>query len=319
MSPFFKGGVKRRRLFKDKLLIFMTFASQLIQYLFTGLTLGSIYALVALGFTMIYNATGIINLAQGEFVMLGGLVMVFFTAVLKMPLYLAFLLTILVVTLLGVIFERLAIHPLKEASLITLIMIPLAGSILFRGGAMFLWGKDPYALPPFTQSQPLHFLGATLQAQIFWVLGITVLAVAGVHFFFNRTLIGKAITACAFNPLAARLMGINVRRMVLLSFALSAAVGAVAGMIITPITLMEYDRGPLLGLKGFAAAVLGGLGSGFGSVVAGFIIGILESFGAGLISSGYKDAIALMALLVILWVKPSGLFGSKEESELKKF
>ena len=184
---------------------------------------------------------------------------------------------------------------------------------------MFLWGKDPYALPAFTQSRPVQFLGATLQAQIFWVLGITVFAVAGVHFFFNRTLIGKAITACAFNPLAARLMGINVRKMVLLSFALSAAVGAVAGAIITPITLMEYDRGPLLALKGFAAAVLGGLGSGIGSVLAGFIIGILESFGAGLISSGYKDAIALLVLLIILWVKPSGILGSEEESGLKKF
>jgi branched-chain amino acid transport system permease protein len=198
-------------------------------------------------------------------------------------------------------------------------MITLAGSILFRGGAMFLWGKDPYALPPFTQSQPIQFLGATLQAQFFWILGITALAVAGIHFFFNRTLLGKAITACAFNPLAARLMGISVRKMVLLSFALSAAVGAVAGTIVTPITLMEYDRGPLLALKGFAAAVLGGLGSGIGSVLAGLIIGILESFGAGLISSGYKDAIALLVLLVILWVKPSGLMGSEEESGLKKF
>jgi branched-chain amino acid transport system permease protein len=292
----------------------MTFASQLIQYLFTGLTLGSIYALVALGFTMIYNATGIINLAQGEFVMLGGLIMVFFTAVLKMPLYLGFLLTLLAVTLLGVIFERLAIHPLKGASLITLIMITLAGSILFRGGAMFLWGKDPYALPPFTQRPPIQFFGATVQAQVFWILGITVLVVAGIQYFFNRTLMGKAVRACAFNPLAARLIGINVRKMVFLSFALSAAVGAVAGAIVTPITLMEYDRGPLLGLKGFAAAVLGGLGSGVGSVLAGFIIGILESFGAGL-----KDAIALLVLLIILWVKPSGLLGSEEESGLKKF
>jgi len=297
----------------------MDFTSQLIQYFFTGLTLGSIYALVALGFTMIYNATGIINLAQGEFVMLGGLVMVFFTAVLKVPLYLGFLLTVLVVTLLGVIFERLAIHPLKEASLLTLIMITLAGSILFRGGAMFLWGKDPYALPAFTPGAPVQFLGAILQTQIFWILGITALVVAGVQFFFNRTLLGKAITACAYNPLAARLIGINVRRMVFLSFALSAAVGAVAGAIITPVTLMEYDRGPLLALKGFAAAVLGGLGSGLGSVLAGFIIGVLESFGAGLISSGYKDAIALLVLLVILWVKPSGLLGSAEESGLKKF
>jgi branched-chain amino acid transport system permease protein len=297
----------------------MSFASQLIQYLFTGLTLGSIYALVALGFTMIYNATSIINLAQGEFVMLGGLIMVFFTMVLKIPLALGFLLTILGVTLIGALFERLCIHPLKNASLITLIIITLAGSILFRGAAMFLWGKDPYAFPAFSQSPPLQFLGAVLQPQILWILGITVLVVTGIHFFFNRTLTGKAMTACAFNALAARLVGINVRKMVLFSFGLSAALGAIAGAIITPITLMEYDRGPLLTLKGFAAAVLGGLGSATGSIIAGFIIGILESFGAGLISSGYKDAIALLVLLIILWVKPSGLMGSEEESGLKKF
>ena len=297
----------------------MTLTSQLIQYLFTGLTLGSIYALVALGFTMIYNATSIINLAQGEFVMLGGLIMVFFTMTLKMPLFLGFALTVLLVTLLGVLFERLAIHPLKNASLITLIIMTLAGSILFRGGAMFIWGKDPYGLPPFIQGPPVQLLGATIQWQILWILSITILVVWGIHYFFTRTLTGKAMTACAFNPLAARLVGINVQKMVFFSFGLSAAVGAVAGAIITPITLMEYDRGPLLALKGFSAAVLGGLGSGIGSVIAGFLIGILESFGAGLISSGYKDAIALLVLLVILWVRPGGLFGSKEEAALKKF
>ncbi|MBM4330302.1 MAG: branched-chain amino acid ABC transporter permease [Deltaproteobacteria bacterium] len=297
----------------------MRLSSQLIQFLFSGLTLGSIYALVALGFTMIYRATGIINLAQGEFVMLGGLIMVFLTATLKIPLLIAFLLTVAVVMALGAIFERLAINPLKNGSLITLIMITLAGSILFRGIAMFIWGKDPYGLPTFSGGQSVKLLGATLQPQIFWILGITALAVFGIGIFFNRTLTGKAMTACSFNPVAARLVGINVRKMVLLSFGLSAAIGAVAGAIITPITLMEYDRGPLLAIKGFAAAVLGGLGNGVGAVIAGFIIGILESMGAGLISSGYKDAIALLVLLVILWLKPSGILGSAEESQLKKY
>jgi len=297
----------------------MNFASQIIQYVFTGLTLGSIYALVALGFTMIYNSTAIINLAQGEFVMLGGLLMVFFTLVLKLPMAIGFLATVLAVTAIGALFERLAIHPLKNASLITLIIITLAGSILFRGIAMFLWGKDPYVLPSFGSEQPIQLWGAAIQPQILWVLGITVFVVLGITFFFKRTLVGKAMTACAFNPLAARLVGINVRRMVLISFGVSAAVGAVAGVIITPITLMEYDRGPLLGLKGFSAAVLGGLGSPPGAIAAGFLIGLLESLGAGLISSGYKDAIALFVLLLVLWIKPTGLFGSREESELKKF
>jgi len=297
----------------------MNFASQIIQYVFTGLTLGSIYALVALGFTMIYNSTAIINLAQGEFVMLGGLLMVFFTLVLKLPMAIGFLATVLAVTAIGALFERLAIHPLKNASLITLIIITLAGSILFRGIAMFLWGKDPYVLPSFGSEQPIQLWGAAIQPQILWVLGITVFVVLGITFFFKRTLVGKAMTACAFNPLAARLVGINVRKMVLISFGVSAALGAVAGVIITPITLMEYDRGPLLALKGFSAAVLGGLGSPPGAIAAGFLIGLLESLGAGLISSGYKDAIALFVLLLVLWIKPSGLFGSREESELKKF
>jgi len=297
----------------------MSFASQLLQFLFTGLTLGSIYALVALGFTMIYNATGIINLAQGEFVMLGGLIMVFCTLVLKIPMAVGFLLTLAAVTLTGAIFQRFAIRPLRNASLITLIIVTLAGSILFRGVAMFLWGKDPYMLPAFGSQTPIQLWGATLQPQILWVLGITVAVVTGFTYFFKKTLIGKAMTACAFNPLAARLVGINVSRMVLISFGVSAALGAIAGAIITPITLMEYDRGPLLALKGFSAAVLGGLGSAPGSIAAGFLIGILESLGAGLVSSGYKDAIALLVLLLVLWIKPSGLFGSKEESELKKF
>ena len=291
----------------------------MIQFLFTGFTLGSIYALVALGFTMIYNATGIINLAQGEFVMLGGLIMVFCTLILKIPMVLGFVITLAAVTLIGAIFQRLAIHPLKNASLITLIMVTLAGSILFRGVAMFLWGKDPYMLPAFGSQKPIQLWGATLQPQILWVLGITIGVVAGITYFFKRTLFGKAMTACAFNPLAARLVGISVGKMVFVSFGVSAALGAIAGAIITPITLMEYDRGPLLALKGFSAAVLGGLGSAPGSIAAGFLIGILESLGAGLISSGYKDAIALLVLLLVLWIKPSGLFGSKEESELKKF
>ncbi|MDH4264442.1 MAG: branched-chain amino acid ABC transporter permease [Deltaproteobacteria bacterium] len=297
----------------------MSLTSQIIQFFFTGLNVGSIYALVALGFTMIYNATAIINLAQGEFVMLGGLIMVFSTAVLQIPMFLGFFLTVMVVTTLGALFERLAIHPLKNASLITLIIITLAGSILFRGIAMLLWGRDPYGLPPFSGGKPIPIWGATLQPQFFWVLGITGLVLLGIWFFFNRTLAGKAMTACSFNAVAARLVGINVKKMVLLSFSLSASVGAIAGAIITPITLMEYDRGPLLALKGFAAAVLGGLGSGAGAIVAGFLIGILESLGAGLVSSGYKDALALFVLLIVLWIKPSGLFGSAEESELKKF
>jgi len=297
----------------------MDLQSQIFQYLVTGLTVGSIYAMVGLGFTIIYNATGLINLAQGEFVMFGGLIMVFLTATLRLPMIAAFLVTLVLVTVIGMVYERLFINPLKQASLITLLIVTVAVSIFFRGIAMFIWGKNPYSLPPFSSGQPIIIAGAAIQPQIFWVLGLSLLSVILMNLFFNRTIIGKAMSACAGNRLAASLVGINVSKMILLSFALSATLGAIAGATITPIALMEYDRGPLLALKGFCAAVLGGLGFGTGAVVAGFIIGIVESFSAGFISSGFKDAIALIILIFVLFLKPSGIFGSEEVGKIKQF
>lgn len=297
----------------------MSLFSQIVQFLLTGITIGTIYGMVALGFNIIYNATGIINFAQGEFVMLGGMFMVWFTTVLKLPMLAAFTLSVAVVTLIGALFERLAIYPLKRPSVLILIMITLAGSIIMKGSAMLFWGKETYTLPHFSGEEPFYLFGATILPQTLWIIGIMLMVVIILAGFFNFTMLGKAMRACAVNPTAASLVGISVKKMVLLSFALSAALGAIAGIIITPVALIEYDRGAILALKGFAAAVLGGLGNGVGAVVAGLLIGILESLGAGLISSGYKDAIALLVLLLVLFVKPSGIFGVSEASKLKEF
>jgi branched-chain amino acid transport system permease protein len=297
----------------------ITFTGQLVQYLFTGVTVGSIYAMVAVGFNIIYNVTEIINFAQGEFVMLGGLIMVFFTATAKLPLPLAFVLTVAAVTGVGVLMERFTINPLKNASVLTMIIVTIAVSILFNGIAMFIWGKDPYIFPPFSGGKPLFVFGAAIQTQTLWVLFMTAVMVVLMTIFFKKTRYGKAMLACADNPEAARLVGIKVNTMILISFALSAAIGAVAGAVITPISLMEYDRGALLALKGFGAAVLGGLGSFYGAVVAGVFLGIVESMCAGLVSSGYKDAVALILLLLVLYVRPSGLFGNVEVSKIKEF
>jgi len=297
----------------------MSLFSQIIQFLLTGITIGTIYGMVGLGFNIIYNATGIINFAQGEFVMLGGMFMIWFTMMLKIPMIVGFFLAVAAVTIIGGIFERLAIYPLRRPSVLILIMITLAGSIIMKGSAMLFWGKETYTLPHFSGEEPFFLFGATILPQTLWVLAIMGVVVIILALFFNFTMLGKAMRACAVNPTAASLVGISVKKMVLLSFALSAALGAIAGIIITPIALMEYDRGAILALKGFAAAVLGGLGNGAGAVVAGLLIGILESLGAGLISSGYKDAIALFVLLLVLFVKPSGLFGVSEASKLKEF
>ena len=297
----------------------ITLTGQLVQYVFTGVTVGSIYAMVAVGFNIIYNVTDIINFAQGEFVMLGGLIMVFFTVTAKLPLPLAFVLTIAAVTAVGALMERFTINPLKNASVLTMIIVTIAVSILFKGIAMFVWGKDPYIFPPFSGSKPLFVFGAAIQTQTLWVLFMTAVMVVLMTIFFKKTRYGKAMLACADDPEAARLVGIKVNTMILISFALSAAIGAVAGAVITPISLMEYDRGALLALKGFGAAVLGGLGSFYGAVVAGVLLGIIESMCAGLVSSGYKDAVALLLLLLVLYVRPSGLFGNVEASKIKEF
>lgn len=297
----------------------ITPAGQLFQYLITGITVGSIYAMVAVGFNIIYNVTEIINFAQGEFVMLGGLVMVSLHVGMGLPLIAAFPATMIIVTLVGMLLDRLAISPIRRPTVLSLIIATIAASILLKGTAMFIWGKDPYDLPAFSGRNPITFLGAVIQPQYFWVIGFLIITVIVLTLFFEKTILGKAMSACADNPDAASLVGINVKQMILLSFALSAAIGAVAGIVVTPISLMEYDRGAMLAVKGFGAAVLGGLGSFPGAVIGGLILGTIESLGAGLISSGYKDAFALIVLMFVLFYKPSGIFGDIEVSKIKRF
>jgi branched-chain amino acid transport system permease protein len=297
----------------------ITPAGQVFQYLITGITVGSIYAMVAVGFNIIYNVTEIINFAQGEFVMLGGLFMVSLHVAIGLPLILAFPATVLLVTMVGVILDRVAISPIRRPTVLSLIIATIAASILLKGTAMFIWGKDSFDLPAFSGRNPIVIFGAVVQPQYFWVIGFLILIVVVLTIFFEKTIVGKAMSACADNVDAAKLVGINAQRMILLSFALSAAIGAVAGITVTPISLMEYDRGAMLAVKGFGAAILGGLGSFPGAVVGGLIMGTIESLGAGLISSGYKDAFALIVLLVVLFFKPSGILGSIEISKIKRF
>lgn len=292
--------------------------AEFFQYVLTGITVGSIYSLVALGYNAIYNVTEVINFAQGEFVVLGGLVMVFAVNSLHLSIPTGFVVSVAVVTLLGALMERFTIQPLQNASVLTLIIITIAVSIIFRGFAMLVWGRDPYSLKAFSTHPPINVFNAIIQPQALWVLTITSMVVVILSLFFKYTMFGKAMLACADNPDASRLMGIPVKKMILFSFILSAAMGAIAGIVITPISLMEYDRGALLGLKGFGASVLGGLGSFSGAVVAGLVLGLIEALCAGYLSSGYKDAVALIVLLLVLFIRPSGLFAAKRAS-LKKF
>jgi len=283
----------------------------LTQYLISGLTSGAVYALIALGFGIIYNTTTIINFAQGEMVMLGALSAIsIYQAVPSLPL--AFVGGIAAVALVGVLLERLALRPVRDPSPITLIIITVGAAVLIKGVAMLVWGKEAYTLPPFSGDTPFHLGTATILPQNLWVLGLTLVLVAALEAFFRLTLVGKAMRACAYNPRAARLVGIAAGRMVQLSFGLSAALGAGAGILIAPLTLGVYDMGTMLGLKGFSAAIIGGLGSLLGGVLGGLILGVAEALASGLISSGYRDAVAFLLLLIVLFLRPQGVVGGRK-------
>lgn len=285
---------------------------QLFQYVLSGLSNGAIYALIGFGYAIIYNATGIINFAQGEFVMLGGMLTLFFLVLLNFSLIPAIALAILISTVIGIAFERMAIRPLKNAPPLSMVIITIGASILIRGVAMMIWGKDTHAVPAFSGNEPLYIAGATILPQHIWIFAITFLIIAANKIFFNYSIVGKAMRACAYNSQAASLVGINVKTMVLLSFVISSAIGSMAGIIIAPLTMTSFDVGIMLGLKGFCAVIIGGMSSGLGTIMGGLLLGLLESLGAGYISASYKDAIAFIILLLILFARPEGLFKQKE-------
>ena len=284
--------------------------AEFAQFVFSGITVGAIYALVGLGFSIIYNASRVINFAQGEFVMIGGLT----TAMLVergVPVPLAAAVAIIAAVIAGLALEKLAVEQAREAPVVTLIIITVGASIFLRGLAQVVFDRNYHALAGFSGEAPIHVVGATLVPQTLWVIGTAAALVTALWWFFGRTLLGKAILATSYDPLAAQLVGIGTRALLLLSFGLSAALGAIGGILIAPISLTAHDMGVMLGLKGFAAAVLGGLGSGLGAVAGGLLLGLVEALGAGYVSSSYKDAIAFVIILLVLFLRPSGLFGRR--------
>lgn len=283
---------------------------ELMQFLLSGVTVGAVYALVALGFTIIYNASDVVNFAQGEFVMLGGMITVFaFKAGLPLPL--AALIAVALTAAIGVALNKLAIEPARGAPVVSLIIITIGASIFIRGVTQLVFDKQLHRFPAFSGDDPIRVLGATILPQSLWVIAGALAVFVGLWLFFTRTLMGKAILATSNNRLAAQLVGINTAWIMTLSFAMSAGIGALAGVLVTPITLVSYDVGIALALKGFAAAMLGGMGNPKGALVGGILLGLLEALTAGYISSQYKDAAAFIVILAVLFAMPQGLFGKK--------
>jgi branched-chain amino acid transport system permease protein len=287
-------------------------AELLSQYLVAGLTYGTIYAVVGIGFNIIYNTTGIINFAQGEFVMLGGMSAVSLHEVLPLPVAIAG--AVLVTMVIGALIELAFIRWLTRPSALRMIIITIGVSILVREAALLLWGQQVRSLPYFTGNEvsSVALAGARVSPQVLWTVGACATMVALVTVFFRFTMVGRQMRACASNRVAASLCGLPTRNLVTLSFVLSAGMGALAGCVVCPITYTQYSVGTGLAIKGFTVAILGGLGNSLAAVAAGLLLGVLESFSVSLLPTAYKDAISIAVLLGILFVRPSGLFGARE-------
>jgi len=293
--------------------------SQFLQYAFSGITAGSIYAAVAIGFNLIYSTTGIINFAQGEFVMLGGMTAV--TLALFLPLPLAVAGAVLIVMLCGALLDILFFRHLRKPTILQMIVITIGLSIVIREAALHIWDEKVRALPYFTGNEvsSVRILGAGISPQVFWVLGTVLVMVIALHIFLKRTIVGTAMRACASNVNAAMLAGINVANMRTMVFALSAGIGAMAGCVMSPITMTHYDSGAALAIKGFAAAILGGLGNHSAAACAGLAVGLAESFSVYFLPAAYKDVTAFAILLLVLFLRPHGLFGSREVGSQREF
>jgi len=288
----------------------MDFWNYIPQLLFSGITVGAIYALVALGFVTISRASQIINFAQGEFVMLGGVLTFFFLHGLKLPYPLAALIAILIVILIGFAMHLSVLYPLRKASILILIMATLGVSIFLSSTSGLIFGTLPKTLPPFSGGEALQIWKISCPPQSLWVLSFTFILLIFLFLLSHRTLLGKAMEASSTDPLGADLLGISRNLMVFLAFGVSAGVGAFAGILITPVFFTSYSSGALLGLKGFIAAVLGGWGKNTGAILGGFVLGIVESLSLAFIPSGYKDGVAFVILLLILYFRPKGILGS---------
>jgi len=282
--------------------------AQIWQYVLAGIAAGAIYALIAAGFVLIYQVTGMINFAQGEFAMIGAMT-ASALATGGMPVFEASAIAVVAASAAGALCYLLAIRPARAATGVTLIFITLGLDVALRGLGLLVWGTNPLSLPAFTGGASVNVLGGVLSPQTLWVLLTDVLVFAALYLFFRHTYAGTAVRAAVANPPIASTFGIPLRTFAFWSFVAAAAIGGLGGVVVAPITSATYDMGLTLGLAGFVAAVLGGLDSLPGALVGGFVLGIIEKLAGGLISTGWEQGVGFLILVLVLVLRPQGLLG----------
>lgn len=287
--------------------------AEFLQFLFSGLATGAVYALVAIGLTLIFNTTDVINFAQGSFLVVGGFAAISLHSSLGLPVLLCVVLAVIFGGLVGMAMYRGMIAPARKASVLGIVMLTLGIYTIIESGSLIIFGSSPRNFPNFVRGGSLRIRGAVLTIHTVVILGVTVLVALALWVFYKKTMIGQAMLACAIDPQGAALMGIHVRRMIMVSFGVAAGLGAVAGTLLAPITGIQYIMGFGISVKAFAAAVLGGLGNVPGAIVGGLTLGILESMVAGYGSTAYRDLVTYAIILVVLLALPSGLLGGRAE------
>ncbi|HWK44008.1 MAG TPA: branched-chain amino acid ABC transporter permease [Stellaceae bacterium] len=281
------------------------------QLLFTGLGVGAIYALVALGFVLIYRATNVVNFAQGEFAMLGAFLMVIFFGDLGLPYGLGLVISLIVMAIFGAGFNLVVYYPLRHRPYLPVVISTIGASILMSNGMLALYGPAPQTLPNLLDLPGLLIGGVFLDSQYILIICVTAALVGFQYVFFEKTLLGKKLQATSQDKEMASLLGIPVATMIMITFVYSALLGGLAGMLVAPILFVSIGMGGLISLKAFAASIIGGFGDVAGAVVGGLSLGVIETFGAAYISVPYKDAFAFLVLFAFLLVRPQGIFGER--------
>lgn len=283
----------------------------MVQLLVNGLAMGCIYALVGLGFILVFNSVGVLNFAQGEMVMLAAYLGVTFALWMHWPLLLAFVLAAIAMGVAGYLLQLVSYYPLRDKPLLTVIIATIGVGIALRNLALLVWGPNPFRLPSLVSEEPITVLGTVILPLHLFIVAVTGVLLLLQQLFFSRTIYGRMMRATAQDLETARIMGIRVRQTIATTFVLSAILAGVAGILLGPLFYVSIDMGLPVLLKAFSAVIIGGFGSIPGAIVGGLFLGVAEIFGAAYLSSQYKDAIAFGILILFLFAFPQGFFGEK--------
>ena len=284
----------------------------ILQLLFTGVGIGAVYALVALGFVLIFRATNVVNFAQGEFSMVAAFMMVVFAVDLGWPYWLSFILSLGGMAVVGALFNLGVYYPLRNRSFLPVIIATIGASILLANSVLALYGPQPQVLPGWFDTPGIQLGPVYLDSQYLLIIAVTIVLVAFQYWFFEHTLLGKKLQATSQDKEMASLIGIPVSAMIMLTFVYSALLGGIAGILVAPVLFVSIQMGATIALKAFAATIIGGFGDVAGAIIGGLALGVIETFGAAYVSVPYKDGFAFLVLVLFLIFRPQGIFGERE-------